>query len=136
MSPVQSSITHALGWSMQDNGTWAYADNKIPFTDSRSNADRPGGLNAIGQDNFISIEMHKIMLDNEQYNVLVKKYHDGEFEFPYLQRNWRDFKSLDYYIFRSEKLKEMLPEEVPFNTMYLVDMRCYMVGTIKNFKLE
>ncbi|MCK9291940.1 MAG: tetratricopeptide repeat protein [Bacteroidales bacterium] len=134
MSPVQSSITHALGWSMQDNGTWAYADNKIPFTDSRSNADRPGGLNAIGQDNFISIEMHKIMLDNEQYNVLVKKYHDGEFEFPYLQRNWRDFKSLDYYIFRSEKLKEMLPEEVPFNTMYLVDMRCYMVGTIKNYE--
>jgi len=74
------------------------------------------------------------MLDNEQYNVLVKKYHDGEFEFPYLQRNWRDFKSLDYYIFRSEKLKEMLPEEVPFNTMYLVDMRCYMVGTIKNYE--
>lgn len=134
MSPVQSSITEALGWSMQDNGTWAYSQNKIPFSDSRSNAARPGRLNDLGQDNFISLEMHKIMLDDEQYNVLVKKYHDGEFEFPFLQRNWTDYKSLDYYVFRGEKLREMLPEEVPYNVMYLVDMRCFKIGTIKNYE--
>lgn len=65
MSPVQSGIYDARGWAMQDNGTWAYATNKIPFTDSRSNNARPGGLNELGQDNFISFELHKIMIDDE-----------------------------------------------------------------------
>jgi hypothetical protein len=134
MSPVQSSITEAKGWAMQDNGKWAYANNKIPHTDSRSNASRPGGLNQLGQDNFISIELRKIMIDDVQYNVLIKKYEDGEFEFPFLQREWKSFRSIDYYVFKGEKLKEMLPEDVPFNTPYLVDLNCYVAGKIKNFE--
>lgn len=134
MSPVQSGIYDALGWSMQDNGKWAYEDNKIPYSDSRSNNSRPEGLNTLGQDNFISLELRKIMIDDIQYNVLVKIYNDGEFEFPFLQRNWSAFKSLDFYVFRSEKLKELLPEEMPYNVMYLVDLRCYAVGTIKNYE--
>ncbi|MDP2235431.1 MAG: tetratricopeptide repeat protein [Bacteroidales bacterium] len=134
MSPVQSGIYDALGWSMQDNGKWAFEDNKIPYSDSRSNNSRPEGLNTLGQDNFISLELRKIMIDDIQYNVLVKIYNDGEFEFPFLQRNWSAFKSLDFYVFRSEKLKELLPEEMPYNVMYLVDLRCYAVGTIKNYE--
>ena len=134
MSPVQSGIYEALGWAIQDNGSWAYAQNKIPFSDSRSNSTRPGGLNELGQDNFIAIELHKIMLDNEQYNVLVKRYNDGEFEFTSLQTNWNAYKSLDFYVFKSSKLKELLPEETPYNTMYLVDLRCYLIGTIKNYE--
>lgn len=134
MSPVQSSIETATGWSMQDNGKWAYADNKIPFTDSRSNAARPEGLNTLGQDNFISLELRKIMIDDIQYNVLIKKYNDGEFEFPFLQRNWKAYKSLDFWVFRGEKLRELLPEETPWNVMYLVDLRCYVTSTIKNYE--
>jgi tetratricopeptide (TPR) repeat protein len=134
MSPVQSGIYDALGWSMQDNGTWAFENNKIPYSDSRTGSSRPSGLNILGQDNFISLELRKIMIDDDQYNVLIKIYNDGEFEFPFLQRNWSAFKSLDFYVFKSEKLKELLPEEIPYNVMYLVDLRCYTVGTIKNYE--
>jgi tetratricopeptide (TPR) repeat protein len=28
----------------------------------------------------------------------------------------------------------MLPEEIPFNTMYLVDLECFYVGSIKNYE--
>ena len=59
MSPVQSGIYEAKGWSIQDNGKWAYAMNKIPHTDSKSNNARPGGLNELGQDNFYSLELRK-----------------------------------------------------------------------------
>lgn len=134
MSPVQSGIYDAKGWSLQDNGKWASAPNKIPFTDSRSNNSRPGGLNELGQDNFYSLELRKIMIDDEQYNVLVRKYNDGEFEFPFLQRNWRFFESLEFFVFRSEKLKELLPEEVQFNVPYLVNLNCYLTGKIRNYK--
>ncbi len=133
MSPVQSGIYDARGWAMQDNGTWAYATNKIPFTDSRSNNARPGGLNELGQDNFISFELHKIMIDDEQYNILIKKYIDGEFEFIYLQRNWHFFNSLQFWVFKSEKLKELMPEETKFNVPYIVNLECYLTGKIRNY---
>lgn len=134
MSPVQSGIYEAKGWSMQDNGTWAWSQNKIPFTDSRSNNERPGGLNELGQDNFISFELRKIMIDNDQYNVLIKKYQDGEFEFGYLQRNWHFFNSLEFWVFKGEKLKELMPEETRFNTPYLVNLECYLTGKIRNYE--
>mgnify|MGYP001237811241 CR=1 FL=1 len=134
MSPVIASISNATGWALQDNGTWYSEQNKIPFTDSRSVKSRPDGHDLLGQDNFISLDLHRIMIDDEQYNVLVRTYHDGEYEFSYLQRNWKSYKSIDYWVFRSEKLKEIMPEPIPWNTMYLVDMRCFLTGTIKNFE--
>ncbi|MBK9290402.1 MAG: tetratricopeptide repeat protein [Bacteroidetes bacterium] len=134
MSPVIASITSATGWALQDNGTWYSEPNKIPFADSRSVTSRPEGHDLLGQDNFIRLDLHKIMIDDEQYNVLVRIYNDGEYEFSYLQRNWRSYKSIDYWVFRSEKLNEMLPEPIPWNVMYLVDLRCFLTGTIKNYE--
>lgn len=134
MSPVIASITNATGWSLQDNGTWFSEANKIPFTDSRSVKSRPEGQELLGQDNFISLDLHKIMIDDEQYFVLVRTYYDGEYEFAYLQRNWISYKSINYWVFHGDKLSELMPEPIPWNTMYLADLRCYMTGTIKNFE--
>ncbi len=134
MSEVQSSLTEARGWSLQDNGKWAYGDNRIPFTDSRTNTTRSNAVDELGLDNFIDIELRKIMIDDEQYNVLIKKYKDGEYEFGYLNKNWKSYLSLDFWVFRSEKLLELLPEEIPWNTMYLVDLQCFAASSIKNYE--
>jgi tetratricopeptide (TPR) repeat protein len=134
LSPVQSEIKQARGWSLQDNGKWAYSENRIPYTDSRTNTTRQPAVDALGLDNFTEIELRKIMIDDDQYNVLIKKYKDGEYEFEYLAKGWKSYNSLDVYVFRSEKLFEMLPEETPFNTMYLVDLECFYVGSIKNYE--
>ncbi|MDA3943578.1 MAG: tetratricopeptide repeat protein [Bacteroidetes bacterium] len=134
LSPVQSQIVSARGWSMQDNGKWAYSDNRIPYTDSRTNTIRKPAVDQLGLDNFISIEMYKIMIDDQQYNILIKKYIDGEYEFQYLAKGWKSYNSLDYYVFKSDKLFELMPEEVPFNTMYLVDLECFYVGKIRNYE--
>lgn len=134
LSPVQSSITSARGWSMQDNGKWAFSENRIPFTDSHSNNTRQPAVEKLGLDNFIEIHLRKIMIDDKQYNVLIKTYKDGEYEFDYLAKGWKSYNSLDYYVFKSEKLFELLPEEVPFNTSYLVDLQCYYAGSIKNYE--
>ena len=79
LSPVQSEIKNALGWSLQDNGKWAYSENRIPYTDSRTNTTRQPAVDALGMENFISIELRKIMIDEKQYNVLIRKYKDGEY---------------------------------------------------------
>jgi tetratricopeptide (TPR) repeat protein len=132
LSPVQSSITSAKGWARQDNGKWVSSQNRIPFTDektSKSNNPR----RKLGQDNFIAIELRKIMIKDRQYNVLIKKYHDGEFEFPILKEDWKDFNSLDYYVFESKLLEQILPHEVPFNQKYAVNLNTFARGTIRNY---
>jgi len=119
---------------MQDNGKWAYSDNKIPYTDSHNNNTRLPAVEVLGLDNFTEINLRKIMIDDKQYNVLIKKYKDGEYEFNYLAKGWKSYYSLDFYVFKSEKLFELLPDEVPFNTSYLVDLECYYAGSIKNYE--
>jgi tetratricopeptide (TPR) repeat protein len=134
MSDIQSQITDAKGWSMQDNGKWAYGDNRIPFTDSRTNTSRSEDVEALGIDNFISIDLRKIMIDDRQYNVLVKKYKDGEYEFPLISQGWTNYLSLDFYVFKGEKLAELLPEKPQFNVMYLVDLDCFISSKVKNYE--
>jgi tetratricopeptide (TPR) repeat protein len=134
MSPIQSQITEAKGWSMQDNGKWAYGDNVIPYTDSRTNTSRQDDVESVGIDNFTSIELRKIMIDDKQYNVLVKKYKDGEYEFPLILQGWTNYLSLVFYVFKGEKLAELLPEKPQFNVMYLVDLDCFVSSGIENFE--
>jgi len=133
LSPVQSEITDLRGWAKQDNGSWLSARNRIPFTDEKTNKSN-SGERKLGQDNMISIQLRKVLIGNKQYNVLVKKYYDGEYEFPVLHEDWVGFKSLDFYVFPSSKLEEILPEEIPFNEQYAVNLNVFARGTIKDYE--
>ncbi|MDP2721694.1 MAG: tetratricopeptide repeat protein [Bacteroidales bacterium] len=133
LSPVQSEMDHLTGWAKQDNGRWLSAANRIPFTDEKTNQST-ASERKLGQDNIISLQLRKVMIGNEQYNVLVKQYHDGDYEFPILQEGWRSFKSLDFYVFKSSKLADLLPNEIPFNKAYAVNLNVYARGTVKNFE--
>jgi len=133
LSPVQSEILELKGWAKQDNGSWLSAENRIPFTDEKTNKSTRGERK-LGQDNIIALELRKVMVGNKQYNVMVKKYYDGEYEFPILKENWRYFKSLDFYVFPSSKLNDILPEEIPFNEQYAVNLNVLARGTVREYE--
>lgn len=133
LSPVQSEISDLRGWAKQDNGSWLSAKNRIPFTDEKTNTST-GGERKLGQDNMIVLELRKVMIENKQYNVMIKKYHDGEYEFPILREKWRGYKSLDFYVFPSKKLDEILPDEIPFNKQYAVNLNLFARGTVKDYE--
>jgi len=132
LSPVQSSITKAKGWAVQNNGKWVSSSNRIPYADEKTNKSNEPSRK-LGQDNFMSLELRKIMIKDKQYNVLIKKYHDGVYEFPVLHENWEAFNSLDYYVFKSELLSKILPQDIPFNNKYAVNLNAFARGTIKNY---
>ncbi len=133
LSPVQSEIRDLKGWAKQDNGSWLSAKNRIPFPDDKTNQ-RSNAELKLGQDNIITIELRKVMIGNEQYNVIVKKYYDGEYEFPVLLEEWRGFKSLEFFVFPSYKLEEVLPDDIPFNQQYAVNMNVYARGTVRDYE--
>ncbi len=133
LSGVQSQITKLKGWAKQDNGTWLSAPNRVPFTDEKTSR-RNNDEKKLGQSNIISLEIRKVMIGNSQYNVLVKKYYTGDYEFPVLKEEWSGYKSLDFYVFPSSKLAEILPDEIPFNEQYAVNLNVIARGTITNYE--
>lgn len=135
LSPVQSEIDNLRGWARQDNGTWLAARNRIPFTDEKTNKSTRAERK-LGQDNIISLELRKVMIGNKQYNVLVKKYYDGDYEFPVLLENWTGFKSLEFYVFPSSKLSEILPDVIPFNQQYAVNLNVFARGTVRDYETK
>lgn len=133
MSSVESSITKATGWAIQNNGAWYSMNSQIPFADQKSNSDTYGAR-ALGQDNFTKIELRKLMIGDKQFSVLIKMYRDGQYEFPILREGWQSYYSLDYYVFDSKKLFKILPNAVQFNKAYAVNLNVFARGTIKNYK--
>jgi tetratricopeptide (TPR) repeat protein len=132
LSEVESSIEHATGWSKQDNGRWISDENRIPFTDEKTNKSNAPDRK-LGLDNFIVLEMRKLMINDKQYNVLIKKYNSGKYEFPILREGWEDFKALDFYVFEGQMLKKILPHDIPWNKKYAVNLNIFARGTIKEY---
>ena len=133
LSPPISVIDHATGWSKQNNGAWYSMQNEIPFPDQKANKDK-SGERTLGQDNFIQLEIRSLIIGNKQYSVLIKKYRDGDYEFPILKENWHPYHSLDFYVFPTVRLFNVLPDSVPFNEAYAVGLHVLTRGTIKNYE--
>ncbi len=133
LSAPLSVIEHATGWSKQNNGAWYSMKNEIPFPDQKANKNN-SGARTLGEDNFIRLEMRSLIIGNKQYSVLVKKYRDGEYEFPILKENWKPYHSLDFYVFPTTRLFALLPDNVTFNEAYAVGMHVLARGTIKDYE--
>lgn len=132
VSPVLSKMDKVKGWALQDNGAWMSEMNRIP--NSYENKVKPKtAKEKLGQENIISLELRRVMVGKEQYIALIHKYHDGVYEFPILQEEWTPFNAFDYYIFRGEKLEEILPEEIEYNTQWGVNLDAFARGTYQGF---
>ena len=132
VSSVLSQMDNVKGWALQDNGAWLSNKNRIPFSDE--NKLKPDNeKKKLGQENIIAIELRRVMIEEKQYMALIKKYHDGKYEFPILQEDWTEFKSFDFYVFRGEKLEEILPDDFEYNTKWGVNLDAFVRGTVKNY---
>lgn len=132
ISKVQSYLESAEGWSLQDNGRWASANNRIPHSDSKTNKN-PSPRRKLGVENFNILELKKVLIDDIQYNVLLIKYADGGYEFPILQEGWKPFESLEFFVFEAKTLSDILPHDVPFNRAYAVNMKVFCQGKVRDY---
>jgi len=132
ISKVQSYLEEAEGWALQDNGKWASAKNRIPHSDYKTNKN-PSPRRKLGRENFNILELRKVLIFDVQYNVLLIKYQDGDYEFPILQEGWKPFESLEYFVFAAESLSDVLPNDIPFNKAYAVNMKVFCQGIVRDY---
>lgn len=132
ISDALSELNSATGWAMQDNGKWASRQNTIPHSDFKT-LRNPSPKHSLGKDNFLEFELRKVLIEDKQYNVLIKLYRDGEFEFPVIEEEWEPYNSVEFYVFPAENLKKILPEDVHFGEPYAVNLDVFTYGKITNY---
>jgi len=132
VSPVLSQMNNIKGWSLQDNGAWYHNIDRIPMSyENKSKPETP--RQELGLENIITLELRRVMVGKEQYMALIHKYRDGEYEFPILEEDWTGFNSFEFYVFRGDKLQEILPDDFEYNTKWGVDLDALARGTYRGY---
>jgi len=132
LSEVKSKLQSATGYTLQSNGKWKKAQNKIPFTDPEGKTP-PTGQKAMGVDNFDVLELRSITINDVPYSVLIVKYMNGTYRFPNSSEGWKMFEVLDYYIFKPSKLTEFFSDSDDNLTPQAVALDPLCSGTIENY---
>ncbi len=132
VSPPLSRLDRVKGWALQDNGAWMSEINRIPLSFENKTKPRTP-KEKLGQSNIIELQLRRVMVGKDQYIAFIHFYKDGQYEFPILQEDWTGFKSFDFYIFKGEKLAEILPDDFEYNTQWGVNLDAFARGTIRNY---
>jgi len=132
VSPVLSYMDNITGWSKQNNGSWLSDKNRISLHDEIVSKPKLPH-EKLGRKNIISLELRRVMIDDDQYMALIYKYKDGKYEFPYFNEGWTAYNSYKFYVFKGEKLYDILPEDFEWNTMWGVNLDVFAMGTVKNY---
>ncbi|NOY51785.1 MAG: tetratricopeptide repeat protein [Chlorobi bacterium] len=132
VSPPLSRLDRVKGWALQDNGAWMSEINRIPLSFENKTKPRTP-KEKLGQSNIIELQLRRVMVGKDQYIAFIHFYKDGRYEFPILQEDWTGFKSFDFYIFKGEKLAEILPDDFEYNTQWGVNLDAFARGTIRNY---
>lgn len=132
VSEVVSHIDRATGWTLQNNGAWISAENKIPFKEYSVNKTNKGRY-TLGVENFTTIEIRQIIILDVIYSIMIIKYVDGNYEFPILEQNWTNYEALKYYVFNQNKWNKVLPQSPQFNKPFTVNMSLLCNGTMPQY---
>ena len=132
ISEIVAQIDKATGWTLQNNGAWISAQNKIPFKEYSLNRISKGRY-LLGIENFTNIEVRQVIVLDQIYSILIIKYQDGNYEFPILEQNWTGYEALKYYVFNQNKWNKILPATPEFNKPYAVNMNLLCSGIMPNY---
>ena len=132
LSEVRSSLDMAMGWTLQDDGKWISKENRLLYSKSEYN-NSGKAYYKLGKENFDIIEMRDVSYENELYAVLIIKFRTGYYEFPILMDEWHNQTALTYFVFKADKLKEVIPEKMEFNKPYITNMEVVCDGTMVDY---
>lgn len=135
ITDVISSFDEAEGWMLQNNGEWISGKNQIPFKDYALNKRKTGRYN-LGKANFDHIDLRAITINDVIYSVLLIYGKDGQYEFPVLEENWKEFNTLTYYVFKESKWNYIFPDSVVFNVPYAVNTDLIVNGVLVDYNEE
>jgi hypothetical protein len=97
---VLGNLSSAKGWLYNPEGQWVSRQNRIPYFLPHSEKQFIDFEDYnLGIDNFISYEFREVKIKDSNYILFIKKYKDGDYKYESIQKGWRNYNSIDYYVF-------------------------------------
>lgn len=129
---VVTTINRANGWALQDNGVWLKGSNYIPQSNAEMN--RSGDPEVkLGRHNFDKIELREVLVQGEQFMVLIVYAEGGKFEFETLRQGWKSSKDIHYYVFKAGKLRDLMPDSVKAGITRVINLDVFCADKIIDY---
>ena len=132
LSETKGELKNALGWVLQDNGLWKFANGKILLGNSERNIN-PSPMDKLGASNFQELLLKEVLVGDEQFVVLIRYYTGGYYVFPDLKQGFKKTKNAEYYVFNAKKLDNILPLKANFNDPYAVNLEVFAYDNLVSF---
>ncbi len=132
LSETRAFIEQAMGWTLQDDGKWISEENRLLYNKAEFNQSGKA-FYKLGKENFEIIELRDVTFENETYVVLLIKFKTGYYEFPILMEGWHNQQGISFFVFKNEKLREVIPEKMEFNHVYITNMEIVCSGSLVDY---
>ena len=132
ISGVISQLEYAIGYTFLDNGSWVSDENRLPYKEAEYYTSKKT-FYKLGRDNFELLQIRDVMVDNVPYVVFIIKYKTGWYEFPILMQMWHWQDGLNYFVFKAEKLKVVMPDSVEWDEPYIVNTDALCSGILVDY---
>ncbi len=122
---INGQLSKATGWLLNPEKQWVSRQNRIPvYLENQFKNLIDHEKHSVGLDNFISYQLREIIIQDNSYSILIKKYKDGSYKYSTLEQDWINYTSTVFYVFNTselEKLKNIIPDStnlIKINILY------------------
>ncbi|MGM0566902.1 MAG: tetratricopeptide repeat protein [Bacteroidota bacterium] len=147
---VRTTLKKATGYIYLGAGEWETGKNKIPYIRTQKSSEEASEARLskreqrkikqqlkatkaeqrLGQENFLKMELRDVIIDGQAFQLLQIWREKGRFEFPLIKEDFSTYESVEYFVFRADRLEQILPSPLIFNKPYIVDLKVFVKDEI------
>jgi len=126
---IKGQLSKSTGWMLNPEGQWVYRSNRIPsFIENEFKTLIDYESDGLGFDNFISYQIRDIKIQDSTYSILIKKYKDGYYTYPSINKGWTAYNSVQFYVFNKAELSKL--DNVVNDTINLIKIKVLSSNSI------
>lgn len=129
ISESKGLLLKSIGWLKNESGQWIKYQNKIP-NDLGKNQKLLENYNdySVGIDNFISLEIKNVIIDEIKYILLIKKFKDGYYKYESIKEGWVPANSYEFYVIEPNEFAKI--ENIEHNKQVNLEITLKYYGKV------
>ena len=113
-------LDKATGWMKSPEGQWIHRQNRIPAYLSLEHKILLDYKElGTGIDNFIFLELRDIIIEGQEYYILIKPTREGYYEYSNIHEGWTPTVNYNYFVFQKDEIDKITIEK---NTPKLIEI--------------
>jgi len=108
---VIGRLDEATGWMKSPEGQWIDRENRIPAYLSFNHLLLDYKELGTGIDNFIFLELRDIIIEGQEYYILIKPTRGGYYKYRSIHEGWTSKVHYHYFVFQKDELDNITIEK-------------------------